>query len=335
MADYSIIPRIRITGGLRVEYTNVLTDVVKFDSLGLSANDPRRYYKEGYAPAAPGTLNEISYLPSANLIYKLVSGDENPINIRIGYSQSVARPSIRELSDITTFDYELQTNVTGNPNLKIAHVKNYDFRIESYFKNKDNLSLSVFYKDFKDHIELERADNFYWQNVDKSNVTGIELEGRKAIIKGLDLRANVTLVKSYTSFVRTTTNYVGGATLVSYEDTVKRPMFGQAPYIVNAILSYTSDSLKFTATLSYNIQGPRLVIGSNNKSTPDIYELQRNLLDFKLTKNIGKHFSASFTIKDILNEYITRAYKYDDGYNIFYDRYRWGTTYQLSILYKL
>jgi outer membrane receptor protein involved in Fe transport len=318
-----------------MEHTDMFTDVDKFDSLGLSDKDPRRFYKEGTLPAIPGRINQTNFLPSITIIYKLIDKEENPTNIRLGYSQTLARPSLREISNVTNFDNELQANVTGNPNLKMVEIKNYDFRIESYFKNKDNLSLSVFYKDFKNHIELERADNYYWQNVDKSHVTGIELEGRKGIVKGLEFRANVTLVKSYTSYVRTLPLINGTNVTYVYEDTVKRSMFGQAPYIVNAILSYTSDTLGLTATVSYNIQGPRLVIGSNNKSIPDVYELQRHLLDFKVTKKIGKHFSASFTIKDILNSKVTRAYKFDDGYDVIYDQYRWGTNYLLGISYKL
>ena len=335
MADYTIISRLRISGGVRVEQTNMLTDVNKFDSLGLSDTDPRRFYQEGVLPAIPGRLNQTNFLPSATIIYKLIDKEENPTNIRLGYSQTLARPSLREISNTSNFDYELQDNVRGNPNLKMVEIKNYDFRIESYFKNKDNLSLSVFYKDFKNHIELEHADVYTWINVDKSNVTGIELEGRKAIIKGLEFRANVTLVKSATSYVRTRQEIVGTTVITYNEDTVKRSMFGQAPYIVNAILSYTSDSLGLTATLSYNIQGPRLVIGSNNKSIPDIYELQRHLLDFKVSKKFGKHFSVSFTVKDILNSKVTRAYKFDDGSTVIYDQYRWGTNYLFGLLYKL
>lgn len=335
MADYTIIPRLRASGGVRLESTNMFTDVVKFDSLGLGDDDPRRFYKSGTLPAIPGRINQLNILPSATLIYKLINKEESPTNIRISYSQSLARPSLREISNVTTFDNELQTNVTGNPHLKMVEIKNYDFRIESYFKNKDNVSFSVFYKDFKNHIELEHADVFTWLNVDKSHVTGIEIEGRKGIIKGLEVRANVTLVKSYTSYVRTREEIVGTTVTTYYLDTVKRSMFGQAPYIINGIISYTSDTLGLTATVSYNIQGPRLVIGSDNKAIPDIYELPRHSLDFKLTKKLGKHFNASFTIKDILNSKVTRAYKFDTGYDILYDQYRWGTNYLLGISYKL
>ncbi|MGZ4033535.1 MAG: carboxypeptidase-like regulatory domain-containing protein [Bacteroidia bacterium] len=335
MTDYTIIPRLRASGGLRIEHTEMFTDVDKFDSLGLADNDPRRYYKEGTLPAVPGRVNKTNFLPSINLIYKLIKNEDNPVNIRAGFSQTLARPSLREISNISSFDYELQTNVTGNPDLKMVQIKNYDFRIESYFKNKDNISLSVFYKDFKNHIELERSDVYYWQNVDKSHVTGIEIEGRKGIIKNLEFRANFTLVKSLTSYVRTRQEVVGGTVMTYNEDTVTRPMFGQAPYIVNGILTYTSDSLGLTATLSYNVQGPRLVIGSNNKSIPDVYELQRHLLDFKVSKKVGKHFSVSVTIRDILNSPVTRVYKYDDGSQIIFDKYRWGTNYILSVLYKI
>lgn len=335
MADYTVIPRLRLSGGVRMEHTEMFTDIDLFDSLGLSDDDPRRFYKSGVLPATPGRINQTNFLPSATLIFKLIDKEESPTNIRLGYSQTIARPSLREISNVTNFDNELQTLVSGNPDLKMVEIKNYDFRIESYFKNKDNVSISVFYKDFKNHIELERASTFYWQNVDKSHVTGLEVEFRKGIIKGLEFRANVTLVKSFTSYVRTRQEVIGTTVTVFYEDTVKRSMFGQAPYIINGILSYTSDSLGLTATVSYNVQGPRLVIGSNNKATPDIYELQRHLLDFKVSKKLGKHFSVSFTIKDILNSPVKRAFKYEDGDEIIFDQYRWGTNYLLGISYKL
>ncbi len=334
MADYMAIPRLRLSGGLRMEHTNMFTDLKKFDSLGLSDNDPRRFYQEGTLPATPGRINETKLLPSATVIFKLINSEENPINIRLGYSQTIARPSLREISNITTFDYELRTNVRGNPNLKTVEIKNYDFRIESYFKNKDNISLSVFYKEFKNHIELVQSDVYTWVNVDKSNVTGLELEGRKGIIKGLEFRANVTLVKSYTSFVRTRQEVVGTTVTDYVVDTVTRTMLGQAPYIINGILSYTNDSIGLTATVTYNIQGTRLVIGSRGLGYADIYEMPRHQLDFKVTQKIGKHFFVSATIKDILNAPVTRAYKIEDNYDIVYDKYHWGTNYLLGVSYK-
>jgi hypothetical protein len=112
-------------------------------------------------------------------------------------------------------------------------------------------------------------------------------------------------------------------------------MFGQAPYIINAIASYKNDKIGVVATLSYNIQGPRLVITSTIKGVADVYELQRNVLDFKLSKNLGKHFVSSITIRDILNAPVNRSYKLPDGSFMIYDKFRYGINFNLGIAYKL
>jgi outer membrane receptor protein involved in Fe transport len=327
MLDYAIISSLRVSGGLRVEQANMYTDVVKFDQMHLKADDFRRE-QEG-SIINPGKLNEINYLPSATLIYKIKKDEKAPINLRASFSQTLARPSIRELSNVSMFDYEFRAPVVGNPDLKIAKIKNYDLRFESYFKSGDNASVSLFYKDFKDHIELINYNVVTWENVDKAHVMGIELEARKAIVKHLEFRTNVTFVRSRTTFVR---QEAVGSTLIPV-DTVTRPMFGQAPYIINGMLTYTADSLGLTLTVSYNIQGPRLALSSILKDIPDVYELPRHLLDFKVSKKIGKHFSTSLTVRDILNSPIRRAYKFDN-WDTNYDQYRYGTNFVLGVSYQ-
>lgn len=331
MVDYSVIPSLRISGGLRVEKANIYTDVVAFDAAGYKVGDLRRVENGDTKIINPGQLNELNFLPSVTAIYKLKKDEQAPTNLRLNYSQTVVRPSIRELSNTKIYDYEFRQFVTGNPDLKQARIKNYDLRLESYFKSGDNVSASVFYKDFRDHIELVTFLDVSWQNVDKSNVMGIELEGRKSLIKKhLEFRANVTFVHSQTTFVRYTN--VLGTTFIPV-DTIKRPMFGQAPYILNGILTYTSDSLGLILTLSYNVQGPRLAIASVTENVPDIYELPRHLLDFKVTKKIGKYFSVSLTVRDLLNAPIRRAYKFDT-WNTNFDKYRYGTNYVLGLSYR-
>jgi len=337
MTDFSITPLLRASGGVRIEWADIYTDVVKFDSLGLKKDDPRRVYSDSYPLANPGELNETTLLPSINLIYKLKDSDDTPTNLRLNYSKSIARPSIRELSDVAIFDYELRSFVFGNSNLKPVRINNYDLRYESYFKSGNNFSASVFYKDFKDHIELVNTNGYTWQNVDKSKVMGIELEGRVILSKHFEFGANLTLVKSSTEFVRTRYEISGGIPQNIPLDTVKRTMFGQAPYAVNGILTYKADSIGLTLTASYNVQGPRLVISSNVKEIPDVYELPRHMLDLKAIKTLGKHFAVSFTIKDILNTPIQRSYKYNDGgYDVLdYDKYTYGTNYILAFSYRL
>lgn len=337
MIDFSVVTRLRVSGGLRVEKTDTYTDVFKFDSLGYKANDPRRLQKEDLYIVNPGVLDQTNLLPSLNLIYKLKNDELAPINLRANYSKTIARPSIRELSETLIFDYEFRTYVFGNSQLKTVDIDNYDLRFESYFKNGDNLSVSFFYKNFINHIEfVQTTQGFSWQNAGKSNVSGIELDGRKNIIKGLDFRANVTLAKSITTVVLNTLFVKEGVKVYEPVDTITRSMAGQAPYVLNGILSYTLDSLGLSLAVSYNVQGPRLsIVSAQPDFIPDVYELPRHLMDFKISKTIGKYFTVSATVKDIFNAPIRRSYNLKDGSKVDFDSYRYGTNYILSISYKL
>ncbi|MFM8916512.1 MAG: hypothetical protein ACKOGP_02075, partial [Bacteroidota bacterium] len=154
MTDFAVSSKLRVTGGLRMEQAEIFTDVFLYDSLGYAPNDPRRQYSGEIFLANPGELNELSFLPSAGLIYKLNAFDDPEVfNVRVNYGHSVARPSIRELSDVVVFDYELQDFVFGNSSLKMVQVDNYDLRLEKYLESGNNWSVSLFYKNFKNHIE--------------------------------------------------------------------------------------------------------------------------------------------------------------------------------------
>ena len=337
MIDYNFNPQIRISGGLRVEHANMFTDVTLYDSLGYADDDGRRFFKDALIALSPvsGKLNETSFLPSINFIYKLRDNEQAPINLRVNYSETVARPSLRELSEVFILDFELRVPVFGNADLKMVNIRNYDIRLENYFKSGDNVSLSLFYKDFKNHIELTNSNfGFSWQNVDKSMASGIEIEGRKKIIKNLEFRANLTFTNSRTEFTQTVLQLNNGLkTYLPIED-VSRPMFGQAPYVLNGILNYTSDTLGLTATISYNRQGKRLVI-TNGLGIPDVYEMPRDMIDIKVSKNLGKHWLVSLTVRDLLNTAIQRRYNFTDGTIIDFDSFRYGTFYQFAVQYRL
>ena len=110
-------------------------------------------------------------------------------------------------------------------------------RVENYFRNGDNISVSGFYKKFKNNIELVNAAGYTWQNVDNSYCAGIELEGKKILTGNFDFRANVAFIKSHTEFVRTRMEISNGVKTYIPVDTVERTMFGQAPYVFNGILN--------------------------------------------------------------------------------------------------
>jgi hypothetical protein len=336
MVDYSILKFLRFSGGLRVEHANIFADAALFSQLNYKPDDLRRENEGGLPYVKPANINETNFLPSGSLIFKLEENRVAQFNFRLNYSQTVARPSLRELNDAAVFDNEFRSKIFGNSNLQTAQIKNYDFRAESYFKNGDNVSVSLFFKDFKNHIEMSfvPALGITWNNVGRSYVRGIELEGKKSLGKHFELRANVTLAQSNSQVIRKVFKIESdGSTTYIPIDTVNRPMLGQAPYIVNGIFVYKADSIGLTATLSYNVQGSRLVIAG---VTEDVYELRRHLVDFKISKTLGKHFSTSITVRDILNAPVWRQYKlyYNDTEKPDFDKFRYGTNYLLSLAYK-
>ncbi len=335
LLDFEFTKNLRFNGGLRVEKVDLLSDVYKYDLLGYERNDARRYNSAGFPLINPGVIDQANFLPSGSLIYKLIN-KKNTANFRLNFSQTVARPNLREMSDAAVYDNEFRTLIYGNSNLKMVEIYNYDFRFENYFKGGDNISVSAFYKDFTNHIEMGfGASGITWDNNENSYVAGLELEGKKQLGKNFEFRGNVTVVKSYSQFIRKDLVILpNNQSLYTPIDTVERTMFGQAPYILNGILSYTSDTLGLTATVSYNVQGPRLVLTGILKGRPDVYEMPRNTVDIKITKTLGTHFSTSLTIRDLLNAPVLRAYKTPAGY-VDFDRFRYGSTFQLGLSYKL
>jgi hypothetical protein len=335
LIDFEINQSLRFSGGVRMEHTDIFTDADLFYELGYGVNDIRRENVGGFALVNAASIDQWDILPSGSLIYKIKSKSETQSNLRFNYSQSVARPSIRELSDAAIYDNEFRTLIYGNSDLTLVNITNYDFRGEVYFANGDNVSASVFYKDFRNHIEMGFGGaGITWDNIDQSTVRGIELEGKKQIGRNFEFRANLTLVKSEAQFIRKDLQIIDGIKVYTIIDTLYRPMFGQAPYLFNSMFSYTSDTLGLTATVSYNVQGPRLVIAGSVKGRPDVYEIPRHLLDFKISKSIGEHYSASLTIRDILNSPVRRSYDLPGGY-VDFDNFRYGTNFLVSFAYKL
>jgi hypothetical protein len=334
MTDFEFTDKVRLSGGVRAEHTYVLTDVDTYHLLGYERNDPRRENVGGFPFVNEALLNKWNLLPSVSLVYKIQNDTVAKTNLRLNYSQSVARPSIRELNDAAIYDNEFRTLIYGNSDLQMAHISNYDMRLERYAGTGDNISVSLFYKDFTNHIEMGFGSvGITWENIQHSSVRGLELEGKKQL-GNFEFRSNLTLVKSQAQFVRRDFQVIDGIKVYSIVDTLYRPMYGQAPYLINAIISYSADSLGVVGTLSYNVQGPRLVIAGAIAGRPDVYELPRNTLDLKLSKRLGDKFTVSLTVRDILNAPVRRAYKLPTGW-VDYDRFRYGTNFLVTLGYKI
>ena len=241
--------------------------------------------------------------PSVNATYKL--NDKH--QLRLAYGKSVNRPEFREVSSSVFYDFDLASNVQGNPDLKSCYVHNLDFRYELYTAPGEQISIAAFFKHFADPIEWTYTvtggtDMVYsYQNADKAVSYGIEVDIKKNLdfmgMKDFTLLFNGSLIKSKVMF--------------SNDPLQKdRPMQGQSPYLINAGLFYQHPETQWSASILYNRIGKRLVgvgrsMGTSNDdivNIPDSYEMPRNTIDINVGKNFGDHWELKFGIRDLLAE---------------------------------
>jgi outer membrane receptor protein involved in Fe transport len=259
------------------------------------------------------------YLPALNLTYKL----NNKTNIRLAGSQTVIRPEFRELSTFAFFDFELGATILGNTQLKRTKVSNLDLRYELYPRAGELLTISVFYKYFKDPIELYfnqsgagTSNTFNYINADEAKSYGAEIEFRKRLdfassLKNFTLQGNVSYIYNR----------------VTKENAqLDRPMQGQSPYLANASLQYDLEKIGLTTTLLFNVIGRRILY-VGNQDVPSIWEAPRPLSDLQIAKKVIKNKGElKLNITDFLNR---RAFFYHDLDNN--KKYKAGTADALSV----
>ncbi len=261
------INKFTTSGGLRVE--NQIFNVNTYDFGGREQNIKRNY---------------IDFLPSINFVY----GVKKNKNIRTSLSRTVARPEFREVSNFAYYDFVRNAQIVGNPNLIRTQITNVDLRYEIYPSNKELITFSTFYKNFKNPIE-QIVDNgsvpsnliLTLSNPEKANLLGCEIEIRKNITDNLSLYSNLSL---FSSSVK-----IQGRT---------RPLQGQSPYIINTGLFYNKNNFSFN--LLYNRIGERIsAVGFDGY--PDIYENARDVFDLTLQYQTKK-FTFKMSVSDLLSQ---------------------------------
>lgn len=241
--------------------------------------------------------------PSLNITYKLNEKHQ----LRAAYGKSINRPEFRELSTSVFYDFDLGSSVMGNADLKAAYIQNVDLRYEWYPSNGEQVSVALFYKNFKNPIEWTYTmtggtDPVYsYINALGADNYGVEVDIRKNLdfigMKDFSLSFNGAWIKSKVKFEEGTTN-------------VDRPMQGQSPYLVNLGLFYNNQEKGWNAAVLYNRIGKRIIgVGSRYGTTsegdalniPDSYEMPRNAIDLSLSKKLG-HWEIKAAVRDLLAE---------------------------------
>ncbi len=298
------------------------------------------------------TLDEVNFLPSANLVYALTE----KINLRGSFSQTIARPSFKEKSIAQIFDPITKRTFVGNLDLNQTEINNYDFRFEWYVTPRELISVAAFYKQFDGHIELvafEAApDNFKPRNSGDATVLGVEFEirkqlgfvvdGRSPLLNRLFLGGNVTIVQSQvdlksvntgnagqTEFDLRTNNLRAGETLNQFRD-----MAGQSPYSINANLAYEILEKQLSVAVAYNVQGEQLTFIASGRN-PDVYTVPFHSIDFNTFVSFGEGYRSrvSLSVQNILDEDRTLIYRSFGTDDEVFQSFKPGTTISAKYAY--
>ena len=241
----------KLNTGLRTEYN--LFNVQTADFSGAKVNVNRNY---------------LDPLPSLNLSYNL-----NKTKYRFSLSKTLARPEFREVANFAYYDFVRNAQLLGNPNLEKSDIYNLDLKYELYPKSGENISVSLFGKNFIKSIEQIVADGsvpsnllLTYTNPESAILYGVEIEIRKKINGWFDFYTNTSLMNS---------NVKG----------LNRQMQGQSNYVINGGVNLHKK--KETLNITYNRVGDRIsAVGFQGYA--DIFENSRNVLDIVYLHKINK-----------------------------------------------
>jgi TonB-dependent receptor len=309
MSDWGLGSRVRVIAGARVEQANI--DVISNTQGGFTA---------------AAKLDNTDVLPSLLLNTKLSESQ----NLRFGITRTLARPEYRELAPITFRDVLGGVSVTGNDKLRRALIDNIDLRWEAFPNPGEVVSIGVFYKRFDSPIErVESATSGAYQarfqNAQDATNIGIELEGRKQLGmlgkwgEAFSLFSNATFMQS-----RVNLDTLQGLTVTDNS----RRLVGQAPYVVNAGLSYSNLSGSTNATLLYNVVGDR-IFAAGVVPLPNIVEKARHVVDLSLRFPVMGSLTGRIDARNLLDA----RYRFMQG-NLEREGFNAGRTLSMGFSWK-
>lgn len=326
MAEIKLKDKTRLIGGARYEsyHQNITIDFITKDSVFVD-----------------NTVNDI--LPSVNFIHNFT----DRLGIRLAWYKTLNRPEFRELAVSSWYDPETRLSIAGNSELIRCYIQNFDARFEVYPGRGQLFTVSGFYKYFNSPIEryllTGQENQITYRNANFGTVYGSELEYRVnmgAILKKDSVRFlnNLTLFANF-SLMKSEVNVKG----IQEGVPETRPMQGQAPYLVNAGLSYVDNKAHFSVSAMVNRVGQKIYLVGNNL-LPNRWENARTVIDLQATKTFLKdRLELRFNLKDLLHpDWVVYYNKGGDGHSNRYDKdsdyinfkRNYGSTYSFALTYK-
>ena len=339
MGEQTLFTKLNLIYGVRLEHTMMFYTGEVFIDNGTTVPFNNRE-----------TLNKLSILPALNIVYKVTP----KMNLRAGYSRTLARPSFKEKSQAEIYDPITKRTFSGNLDLELTDIDNVDLRYEYFIGGKDMIALSGFYKRFDGHIEMApfglSPDNFKPRNSGIAQVVGGEFEVRKGLrqhtqskfLQGFFFGANITVVHSMVDISSVFIDNEGKTELESRKGSARvgeeigkyRAMTGQSPYALNGNILYELPNKRGNVSLAYNVQGDQLTLVGSGR-VPDVYTLAFHSLNFNAFVNLGKQRNSqlSFRVQNLLDEDRTLVYRSYEAEDQIFTSFKPGVSIRLGYQY--
>jgi outer membrane receptor protein involved in Fe transport len=235
---------------------------------------------------------------------------------RFSSSETTVRPDLREVANTTFLDPLTLDPIRGTSGLRSTQIKHYVVRWEWYIENGDSLSVGMFYKDMIDPIESIQSPAqdgpplIVKANAETGELLGLEVEFMKDLKfisewgagdfwQNMFASGNFTLSDSEIVIDRQKTFEQTGLSSAITNDV--RRLTGHSEWVYNMQLGYDSIDGNHTATVAYNVFGPR-IITPGIEDWDDSYEQPFHSLDLIYSYFPSYSSQIKFKIQNLLDQ---------------------------------
>lgn len=328
MADIPLTSYLNIIGGVRRETTKLSIRnypdsgsakyySFKWLSSGVFNVSEKLFPTGGDTSEVDTEYHQIDTLPSLGFEFKPF----DTVTVRGSYTETIARPTFKELSPVRQQEYVGGDTFSGNNQLRMSSLKNYDIRVDYTPYQGGLVSFSYFYKKIKDPIEYIQVEDGYISfiapvNYPEGKLSGIELEIRQDLghfmetFEGVSVGANATMIESE---VTRPDKEVAGQKLWNVDAGTSRDMMNAPEHLYNFYATYNIPDLGTKLGIFYTVRGDTLIAGDNvsptGKYTPSVYEKEYGTLNLSLTQDFGEDWKLKFQAKNLLDPDIQTVYR--------------------------
>ncbi len=274
---------------------------------------------------ANAVFKQDDFYPSLALTWIKQDFWAEEFQLRFNYSETLVRPDMREITETPYVDPITFNYVRGNPRVIPSDVINYDIRAEWFFDSGDNFTLSLFYKDIQNPIDIFEepiADDRRLLGVGNGNsasVRGVEIEWYKQLgflgqsFDPFFLSGNLVALDS-----NMTVDAIYAPT------NVDRPLLG-ASDAMNLNLGFDAPNGRHSAMFSYNLFTKRLY-AAGRLGAPDAYEQPFHSLDLTYFWYPMEQMAVRLRTQNILNQKVQINQE-----NLIMFAERPGTTFSIDV----